>query len=1139
MTWLEERAAYYSNNPIPAGEYGIRPSDVAANQAAQQAAIDTANAQILQQQLETTRQQAAISTPTPSTIQAAAETYVSPTEPTMPQTVITQHTYVPPTQPATPAWQSVAANPKTAALAEYLFGEMVQTYDKYTGNFAIQNPYQQYSDLQAKIAATPKVETYGQLISVTPPSQQATPTGGTYYAPMGSRTQTELTDIAAVKYTPGGSVGFYQNIYDPNTGKLRNITNLVSSGSAGALQSGMFSEKPLTVDVRTQYTPSKYAPTAMPEYADIVRAQPESFSRLGAEAYGGYVLPLDNRTIESSHAQLSTYPADSGNLASLVSPTAVNTANYKAGEIPWGSEVLQGSPKASMVGAETITTKTQALGVGPAVVTDELFGLQKPFISKATKPTTKVFDASSPQMRGAEAGLQFFGSAIDTLVNIPFSIVGSSFTPFASQNIKTGLGSTERPYGSYSDLSQIAASKIEDITGIDSKKWELMGIAQQTKPYTVSSTFENLAFGITKEAATKPGQVGTDILAGMITGGSSVASKEIFTAASPKIASALGRSPGTELIPKSIKTVVGYGVPTVMVSEGVWSATEGFTLPRTQAEINIGGQITQAAAFSGGYLGGVRGDIAIDFLRNANKRMSTRMNVEEGVLRLGETQLEIGSIKYGKFKVGDYSYLATREPVRVSAGEISKPVMFSGRTISPSIKATPEFMKPLGERGYAPTRAGEMPEPLRKGVPKQTKTYEIRKESTPFELARSDVVERPISYEIAIPEKRPSIVKEATFTQPKTIVFGEAKPTTSIPSGRGTQTLVMETQLKQEPLTLFMREPVNLETISSSKLKPLGGIKSSITLEQRRAKTGSAFSKQRRGTVSRSVGVTYKGIPESWKVFGELPTEIQGPTRASLQTPAPVLGKDILKPTRESIQLPAYSELEQLTPTRSSLQTSAPAIGLAVVSPTRADMAMRAVSQPTAQLPKTGTKQERKTIPAYVEQPKFYTERPTVSKPTPEEPTGRKYVPGPEFVKTPIPEPGTPYKPVPKTPATKKPYVPYEEPPTKPVPEKPVKSIFPKIPGLPGSLGAGAGGSTKGRRARAFVEVLPMGLDISTFTGRAGRASVRRQAKLTSAEKASVKKASRPSQQKSKASESQSMVKYAMNIAKKAMKKRK
>ena len=167
----------------------------------------------------------------------------------------------------------------------------------------------------------------------------------TQYVPYGDRTAIELQNTKKAFDKNTGEIGYYQVPINPDTGKPRTGIYgaeaggmLIAGGGRNAAQSGMFSTGVTgTPDIRLQYNPKKYAETANVGLADIIRTSPNEYSRLGAEAYGGMVLPLDSRTIKSTGAQYGRFPDYSGNLANLVDPYGVNKgkAELPGAAIPW------------------------------------------------------------------------------------------------------------------------------------------------------------------------------------------------------------------------------------------------------------------------------------------------------------------------------------------------------------------------------------------------------------------------------------------------------------------------------------------------------------------------------------------------------------------------------------------------------------------------------------------------------------------------------------------------------------------------------------------------------------------------------------------------------------------------------------
>jgi hypothetical protein len=183
-----------------------------------------------------------------------------------------------------------------------------------------------------------------------------TPQGMTIFTAYGNQAQVEVKNINAILYGPtGGSFEATQVPYG------HSISNIVASGGTGSLQSGMFTLNPATPVVYTQESAGTvYSAAAVPAAAALVLASPQSYSRLGAEAYGGYVMPLDNRTIQSTGAQLSTY-SNPGNLANLVNPYGVNQLKQNWEILPWNVPV-QSTP--SIIAMDTTGRMTTMYSMG-------------------------------------------------------------------------------------------------------------------------------------------------------------------------------------------------------------------------------------------------------------------------------------------------------------------------------------------------------------------------------------------------------------------------------------------------------------------------------------------------------------------------------------------------------------------------------------------------------------------------------------------------------------------------------------------------------------------------------------------------------------------------------------------------------
>lgn len=179
-----------------------------------------------------------------------------------------------------------------------------------------------------------------ETIPVYREGEMQTIAGRTIYVPYGEQTQQELLDTKYIFDPVGGRIGIYQKPASIFEGEgFKRIYGIeTASGSTGALQSGMFTLTPQSADIRTQWLPETYAGSADVVMAEELRARPELYSRLGAEAYGGKVALMDDRTL-SPDTKMGRYPAEAGNLANLVDPFGVNRpkSELQATE-PWSVE---------------------------------------------------------------------------------------------------------------------------------------------------------------------------------------------------------------------------------------------------------------------------------------------------------------------------------------------------------------------------------------------------------------------------------------------------------------------------------------------------------------------------------------------------------------------------------------------------------------------------------------------------------------------------------------------------------------------------------------------------------------------------------------------------------------------------------
>jgi len=213
----------------------------------------------------------------------------------------------------------------------------------------------------------------------------------TAYVPYGEYRQTELQNVKLAIEPITGELAIYQQ-----AGTGRNIYNLVGGGGRAALQSGMFSvESPLTPAVFTQESGGvKYAATANIPAAEKVLASPQLYSRLGAEAYGGIVTPLDSRVL-SPESKVSTYPS-AYNLASYVSPAGANLGKAEApgAAIPWA--ISSEAPAISTMGPRGIAgqvTSPQTMKPVESLPTPYI-STTKPYASKESSVFSLPSDVS-------------------------------------------------------------------------------------------------------------------------------------------------------------------------------------------------------------------------------------------------------------------------------------------------------------------------------------------------------------------------------------------------------------------------------------------------------------------------------------------------------------------------------------------------------------------------------------------------------------------------------------------------------------------------------------------------------------------------------------------------------------------------
>ena len=232
----------------------------------------------------------------------------------------------------------------------------------------------------------------------------------TTYVPYGSYAQTKLLNTKDVIDYNTGEIGIYQPEY--SMGKLIGY-GLTSSGSRNALQSGMFTfNLPETPYVTNQWDAGTYSlPTGT------------NMSRLGAEAYGGYVQPLTGQLLTPT-STFSQYPGNQYNFANLVNPQGPNLGKTAAPgvNLPW--TISERSPALQYTTAEIIPT-------GPNTTRP---GLQ----ANEGLPGGVWFSGGIAQLKGGQglpAEPSAFTAASNWFATTP--ILGSVFNLGASQSAST------------------------------------------------------------------------------------------------------------------------------------------------------------------------------------------------------------------------------------------------------------------------------------------------------------------------------------------------------------------------------------------------------------------------------------------------------------------------------------------------------------------------------------------------------------------------------------------------------------------------------------------------------------------------------------------------------------------------------
>lgn len=323
------------------------------------------------------------------------------------------------------------------------------------------------------------------------PTTQEISEGGTVdlYTPYGDYAQIRVEDVKLLIDPTTGELAAYQKASG------HSIYNLASGAGRNALQSGAFTIE----EAQTPYVIEQWARNA-------TRPSGEGLSRLGAEAYGGYVMPLDERTIQSTGATYSTY-SNLFNLANLVNPQGVNLSKREApgAKIPWS--VSEGSPAIQMMNETGIIPGSAVAAPGMITKTRVVGGAAK--LVQATPVDAGQYGLPSPVKSKTETIIGFNPlTAAASMIPGPLGVIlGAATVPTSPSGIQAyrELGESVRTMdigATYEGLNKVLAPATTDIMG-QGRSLQLApdvttGIGIQTKTHFVGITAgeANLAKGI-------------------------------------------------------------------------------------------------------------------------------------------------------------------------------------------------------------------------------------------------------------------------------------------------------------------------------------------------------------------------------------------------------------------------------------------------------------------------------------------------------------------------------------------------------------------------------------------------------------------------------------------------------------------
>ncbi len=609
----------------------------------------------------------------------------------------------------------------------------------------------------------------------------------TINVPYGSYAQTQLTDAKIGIGQTTGELAIYQQ----PTGHY--MFNLAGGAGRNALQSGMFT----IGEAETPYVIKQY------ETGTANLPSGKGMSRLGSELYGGYVVPLDNRTMTVSN-QLSSY-ANAENLANYVNPQGPNipkseapTANPQyslstnAPAIQYMNEngFIQGSetkfpalPTTTEVGLNPATEISQSKQIAPGVFSTGSVEYVGSSGKLPVVPGSYSFEATT---KPAEASAtNFISNLYGNVVNTLGGLVG--YNP----NLETSKGFAEttttekyqvslpQAYVSNAPKGYTGSTTILDITTVFKEKESSLYEAYNTQlssaiPKLPVETVlaanmgkygaaESFAIGAYEGASARPldvikyADIGALVVVGGGAIGSGVSALAAGTRAAPIVAAAGETAPGF------FGTLYGYSV-----SE---RATLGFKDLGSASATRLGGLAsTEVIPMLAGGMIAARPNIGYNTLRNVDKaapelqqmatsQMSTMRAIPETSLK--QEYLDLIPVKPITITTGRSFIVESTKVVSPEYGDITlslersllnvgKEGKVSRISTAEDIFISPDQLAALTDTQYTP-RTGTF------GSTKVTEiigikdVYSVSGKQYTFDIGRSATVMKPEAFDYASP----------------------------------------------------------------------------------------------------------------------------------------------------------------------------------------------------------------------------------------------------------------------------------------------------------------------------------------------------------------------------------------------------